>query len=252
MNYGPITAITSIPYSEWRQRLDCLSSWAGEQELPLIVDDRYELVRFLENAIFREERRCLFCYRDRLEKSAAVARKGNFEAFTTTLLYSRFQQHDTIRELGEETRPPLRRALPLPGFSLRLAGGYQALQRAGPVSAAVLRLHLQRRRTLPGPEKTLPRAADPQKKKPAPLPARAFYLKVVKIVATVIIKGDHLFGPGFLVFKRFGRAGSAAGLAGTRAGRRVTTPFFAAAACNLRGCRPLKQSFFSPLPGCRR
>nr|NJM01334.1 epoxyqueuosine reductase QueH [Desulfobacula sp.] len=38
---------------------------------------------------------------DRLLQTALVAKKGNFEAFSTTLLYSKFQNHDLIRETGE-------------------------------------------------------------------------------------------------------------------------------------------------------
>ncbi len=30
-----------------------------------------------------------------------MARKGKFDAYSTTLLYSRFQNHDLIRSLGE-------------------------------------------------------------------------------------------------------------------------------------------------------
>ncbi|MBN2809239.1 MAG: epoxyqueuosine reductase QueH [Deltaproteobacteria bacterium] len=90
------------PYTEWRKRLDTLAAWAGAEDLPLIVDERYELVNFIKNATFREQQRCVFCYHDRLEKAARIAHKGKFEAFTTTLLYSRFQQHDKIRELGLE------------------------------------------------------------------------------------------------------------------------------------------------------
>lgn len=90
------------PYSEWQKRCETLSDWADSVQLPLIVDKRYELVNFLKHAIFRESERCLFCYQDRLEKAARIAHKGGFEAFTTTLLYSKFQQHETIRTLGEE------------------------------------------------------------------------------------------------------------------------------------------------------
>jgi predicted adenine nucleotide alpha hydrolase (AANH) superfamily ATPase len=37
----------------------------------------------------------------RLEAAAAVAKKGKFEAFSTTLLYSKFQKHDLVRQTGE-------------------------------------------------------------------------------------------------------------------------------------------------------
>ncbi len=90
------------PWTEWQKRLETLQEWAEREELPLIVDERYELVEFLRNATFRESERCLFCYHDRLEKTARLAKKSRFEAFSTTLLYSKFQQHEKIRELGLE------------------------------------------------------------------------------------------------------------------------------------------------------
>lgn len=37
----------------------------------------------------------------RLRRTAAQARKGFFDAFTTTLLFSRYQKHDLIRQTGE-------------------------------------------------------------------------------------------------------------------------------------------------------
>ena len=89
------------PYTEWQKRCATLAEWAESSQLPLIIDERYELVNFLKNSLFREKERCRFCYQDRLEKAARIAHKGKFEAFTTTLLYSKFQRHDTIREIGE-------------------------------------------------------------------------------------------------------------------------------------------------------
>jgi hypothetical protein len=33
--------------------------------------------------------------------AAHIAKKGNFEGFTTTLLYSKYQNHELIRSIGE-------------------------------------------------------------------------------------------------------------------------------------------------------
>jgi hypothetical protein len=41
----------------------------------------------------------VFCYAWRIEKAAAVAKKGNFDYFTTTLLFSKMQNHELIKEL---------------------------------------------------------------------------------------------------------------------------------------------------------
>lgn len=44
--------------------------------------------------------RCAACYRLRLRKAAETARERGLPAFTTTLLFSRQQKHDVIREEG--------------------------------------------------------------------------------------------------------------------------------------------------------
>ena len=43
----------------------------------------------------------MVCYEDRLKKTAMLAKRGKFDYFTTSLLYSKFQKHDIIRMVGE-------------------------------------------------------------------------------------------------------------------------------------------------------
>jgi predicted adenine nucleotide alpha hydrolase (AANH) superfamily ATPase len=90
------------PYREYTRRLETLEQYARSIDLPLIVSDDYDLEGFLREAVFRETERCRFCYRLRLEQAAYVARKGKFDAISTTLLYSRFQKHDLIADTGRE------------------------------------------------------------------------------------------------------------------------------------------------------
>jgi hypothetical protein len=90
------------PYQEFTRRLDALRTVADHLALQLIVREDYELEEFLRQAVFRESQRCIFCYRRRIEETARLAAKSRFDAFTTTLLYSRMQQHDLIRSLAEE------------------------------------------------------------------------------------------------------------------------------------------------------
>lgn len=49
----------------------------------------------------REGERCVFCWRIRLDKTARLAFRHGFDGFTSSLLYSRYQNHERIRELGE-------------------------------------------------------------------------------------------------------------------------------------------------------
>ena len=89
------------PYQEFARRAASLRDYAEHINLPVIWDETYDLEGFLRLVAFREAERCRFCYQLRLAAAARVARGGKFDAFTSTLLYSKFQNHDLIRELGE-------------------------------------------------------------------------------------------------------------------------------------------------------
>lgn len=89
------------PYTECLRRQETLERYAAEQGLRVVIQEGYDLEGFLRNAAFREKERCRYCYHDRLRCAALVARKGKFDAFTSTLLYSRHQKHAMIREVAE-------------------------------------------------------------------------------------------------------------------------------------------------------
>lgn len=91
------------PYQEFQRRLDALRIVASHLELHVIVREDYDLDLFLQETVFRESRRCLFCYTRRLDDTARLAKKSRFDAFTTTLLFSMHQKHDLIRSLAEES-----------------------------------------------------------------------------------------------------------------------------------------------------
>ncbi len=90
------------PYTEFSKRLATLREYAKIALLPLVIDSSYELETFLSGALPLGKDRCLFCYRMRLENTFQKAAEGGFDAVTTTLLYSRYQRHDDIRNIGEE------------------------------------------------------------------------------------------------------------------------------------------------------
>jgi len=90
------------PYREYARRLEAARSYAEQAGVPLIVHDEYALRDFLRAVVFREDQRCPVCYAMRLRRTAAVAKSGRFDAFTTTLLVSVHQQHETIRAIGEQ------------------------------------------------------------------------------------------------------------------------------------------------------
>jgi len=94
------------PYQEWQRRLEALQEVAkaettDDKPFRLIIRGDYPLEEFLRNTAFREEKRCIYCYTIRLEATARTAKKSGFDAFTTTLLYSKRQKHELIKEIAE-------------------------------------------------------------------------------------------------------------------------------------------------------
>jgi len=90
------------PYQEYTRRRDAVLQMAELEALPLIMRDEYDLEGFLANVAAQPEQRCSYCYASRLRATAETAASGGFDAFSASLLYSRYQRHEEIRELGEK------------------------------------------------------------------------------------------------------------------------------------------------------
>lgn len=91
------------PLAEHECRRECVAAYAAEVDLPMIWSQGYEMPLYFRQVAGHEERpeRCAECYRMRLERTAQVARERGFDAFTTTLLISPYQQQSVIRSIGE-------------------------------------------------------------------------------------------------------------------------------------------------------
>jgi predicted adenine nucleotide alpha hydrolase (AANH) superfamily ATPase len=89
------------PYTECLKRQETLQSYAAEIDLRVIYQEGYELESFIQNVVYREKDRCQYCYHDRLRTTALLAKRGKFDYFSSTLLYSKFQKHDAIKAIGE-------------------------------------------------------------------------------------------------------------------------------------------------------
>lgn len=90
------------PYQEYSRRLETAKEYAQKVQLPLHVDDQYLLEEFLAQVAADPQQRCRYCYRSRLEKTAQYAAEQGFEAFSTTLLYSRYQNQKQIIDFGQQ------------------------------------------------------------------------------------------------------------------------------------------------------
>lgn len=89
------------PFYEYRKRLDILLDYAEKVNLPLMISEDYPLEDYMRAVVFRESSRCGPCYHLRLDRTAQIAREGGFDGFTSTLFYSKFQDHFAVKEIAE-------------------------------------------------------------------------------------------------------------------------------------------------------
>lgn len=90
------------PYLEYKNRLESVHTLASLWNIDMIYKDEYGLVGFLRTVVGKEKGRCTFCYTMRLEKTAYEAARLGFDAFTTTLLISPYQDINAIAKIGKE------------------------------------------------------------------------------------------------------------------------------------------------------
>lgn len=90
------------PFQEYLRRLQAVEEYARQSGNRIIISPRYDFKDFLREVGFREDNRCRYCYYRRLRSTASAARKGKYDAFSTTLLISKQQKHDLAREIGED------------------------------------------------------------------------------------------------------------------------------------------------------
>lgn len=91
------------PYTEYKARRDCLKEYTNSIGVEAIFEENYGLQEFCKNVIGDLQNRCKnYCYRVRLEQTAKYAKEHGYDAFTTTLLVSPYQNHESLKEIGEE------------------------------------------------------------------------------------------------------------------------------------------------------
>jgi len=88
------------PFEEFKKRKESVITMAGHYDLPVAYFDEYRLEYWKESLNTDKARRCRTCYALRIENIARFAKENDFEAFTTSLLISPYQDHDLIKELG--------------------------------------------------------------------------------------------------------------------------------------------------------
>ena len=87
------------PFKEYERRLAALLPWAHSQELDLRVEG-YNPLGWLRRMAYNEKQRCQLCYQLRLQQAGLMARRLRRQAFTSTLLYSVYQNREDIVRAG--------------------------------------------------------------------------------------------------------------------------------------------------------
>ena len=91
------------PLTEYLRRREALALVAGRLGVAVtFADSEYDPTVFLRQTAFREKDRCAPCYALRLDRAALEAKRQGARGFTTTLLYSKYQNHEAVRAAGEE------------------------------------------------------------------------------------------------------------------------------------------------------
>lgn len=90
------------PFKEFQKRLNALEIVSEKMGLQVDYIREYGLQEYLRHVVFHENDRCAICYDIRLVATVLHAKGIGADAFTTTLLYSRYQKHDLICKKAEK------------------------------------------------------------------------------------------------------------------------------------------------------
>ncbi|MDR2167801.1 MAG: epoxyqueuosine reductase QueH [Clostridiales bacterium] len=92
------------PFTEYRDRRDSLVKFAANREIELVMEDYYGLKGFIAATfehLHKPGQRCRVCYGMRMAAAAREAKNRGYEAFSSTLLVSPYQDFEMLCEQGE-------------------------------------------------------------------------------------------------------------------------------------------------------
>lgn len=89
------------PFLEFRKRLKALRVFQETDPIPVIYCEDYGIREYLKNVNYEGNDRCADCYAMRLRFAVAFSKKNGFDAFTSTMLFSVYQNHEQLKMLSE-------------------------------------------------------------------------------------------------------------------------------------------------------
>lgn len=119
------------PFTEYRERRNCLREYAKSIGLELVEEDEYGLEKFVKAVVGDIPNRCGYCYGLRLGQAAKYAAEHGFDAFCTTLTVSPYQNTPLIFETGEKLAKAFGVAFAPYDFSPRYREGQEEARSLG-------------------------------------------------------------------------------------------------------------------------
>ena len=90
------------PFTEYRSRRDTVRGYLDEIGVKLIECNDYALRPFVRAVADDIAHRCVKCYEMRLRQTAKTAAEQGFDAFTSSLFISPYQNHELMRQVAEQ------------------------------------------------------------------------------------------------------------------------------------------------------
>ena len=119
------------PYTEYRSRRDALKEYAKSINANLLLNDEYGLRPFILAVSPDFNSRCEYCYKTRLIETAKFALNNGYEAFSTTLLISPYQNHDLIKQIAQKIADDKKIAFLYRDFRKHFRSGQQSARALG-------------------------------------------------------------------------------------------------------------------------
>jgi len=89
------------PFLEFRRRLKALRVFQESDPIPVVYQEEYGIREYLKSVNYEGDDRCADCYAMRLKFSADYAKRNGFDAFTSTMLFSVYQNHEQLKMISE-------------------------------------------------------------------------------------------------------------------------------------------------------
>ena len=90
------------PLLEFRRRTKALQVFQETDPISVIYQEEYGLREYLKNVCYEGEDRCGDCYAMRLKFTVAYAKENGFDAFTSTMLFSVYQNHEQLKRISRD------------------------------------------------------------------------------------------------------------------------------------------------------